>query len=420
MVTVTLMILYCQSFAQGVAISNDNSNPDASAMLDVKSTDKGMLVPRMTTAQRTAISNPANGLLVFDSTTGSFWFYSSSTWNELSETSGDFWQPSGNNISYTAGNVGIGDPSPASSLTIGNGEKFQVSGIDGDVMFTDDEATIKFPTSQVPNSPMIQMFTTGTQNANRMVLSHSPSFPLWGLEYDDTTDVFHFRSASGRKMAFELGTGDFGIGTENPAYSLDVVGRSRIKSDGTSFLPGIWFSAQDNEFDRAFFGMLEPDSTIGIFSQHLNKFAIQFEVMREPRIGINTTTPRSEVHLIHTNFGGQNDGVRIENEGSNNYKWNLYTSNSTGQFEFYFEGIKKATIDDASGAYTAVSDERVKTNIGDLPDVLPSVMNLKPKTYQFIEDKDKKLYSGFLAQELEEVFPQFVFYGGDDQVSIYR
>ncbi len=80
MVTVTLMILYCQSFAQGVAISNDNSNPDASAMLDVKSTDKGMLVPRMTTAQRTAISNPANGLLVFDSTTGSFWFYSSSTW----------------------------------------------------------------------------------------------------------------------------------------------------------------------------------------------------------------------------------------------------------------------------------------------------------------------------------------------------
>ncbi len=203
---------------------------------------------------------------------------------------------------------------------------------------------------------------------------------------------------------------------ENPAYSLDVVGRSRIKSDGTSFLPGIWFSAQDNEFDRAFFGMLRTRFHHRNFSQHLNKFAIQFEVMREPRIGINTTTPRSEVYLIHTNFGGQNDGVRIENEGSNNYKWNLYTSNSTGQFEFYFEGIKKATIDDASGAYTAVSDERVKTNIGDLPDVLPSVMNLKPKTYQFIEDKDKKLYSGFLAQELEEVFPQFVFYGGDDQV----
>lgn len=51
-----------------------------------------------------------------------------------------------------------------------------------------------------------------------------------------------------------------------------------------------------------------------------------------------------------------------------------------------------------------------------MTDVLPSVMNLRPKTYQFTEDKDKKHYSGFLAQDLEKVFPQFVFYGGDDQV----
>jgi hypothetical protein len=416
MVTVTLMILYCQSFAQGVAISNDNSNPDASAMLDVKSTDKGMLVPRMTTAQRTAISNPANGLLVFDSTTGSFWFFNSGNWTELTGGTPGPWVPSGSNISYTAGNVGIGDDSPASSLTVGNGDKFQVSGTDGDVTFTDDEASIKFPPSLVPNSPMIHLFSSGTLNADRMVFSHSPSFPLWGLEYDDTTDVFYFRSSSARKMAFELSSGDFGIGTENPALPFDMVGRARIQSDGTTSLPGIWFSAQDNDFDRAFFGMLEPDSTIGIFSQHLNKFAIQFEVMREPRIGVNTVTPRSEVHLIHTNFGGQNDGLRIENEGTNYERWNLYTSNATGQFEFYSNGLKRATIDDASGAYTAVSDERVKTNIGEMPDVLSSVISLKPKTYQFIEDKDKKLYSGFLAQELEKVFPQFVFYGGDDQV----
>ena len=399
-----------------VAINSDNSSPDPSSMLDVKSTDKGMLVPRMTTAQRTAISTPANGLLVFDSTTGTFWFFNSGSWQQLIGQGPNSWIPSGSNIYYTAGNVGIGDATPSSALTVGNGGKFQVSGTDGDVTFTDDEASIKFPNTLAPNSPMIRMFTSGTQNADRMVLSHSLLYPTWGLEYDDTTDAFHFRASTGRKMTFELGTGDFGIGTEDPAFSLDMVGRGRIQSDGSSALPGLWFSAQDNDFDRAFFGMLEPDSTIGIFSQHMNKFAIQFEIMREPRIGINTTTPRSEVHLIHTNFGGNNDGVRIQNEGTNAYYWNLYTSNSTGQFEFYSNGIKRATIDDISGAYTAISDERVKTNIGEMPTVLPSVMNLQPKTYQFIEDKDKKLYSGFLAQELEKVFPQFVFYGGDDQV----
>jgi hypothetical protein len=59
-----------------------HTNPDASAMLDIQSTAKGVLIPRMTTVQRTAISAPATGLLVFDTTTQSFWFYTSS-WQEL-------------------------------------------------------------------------------------------------------------------------------------------------------------------------------------------------------------------------------------------------------------------------------------------------------------------------------------------------
>jgi len=53
--------------AQNVAITDDDTyNADSSAMLDVKSISKGMLVPRMTTIQRQLINNPATGLLVFD------------------------------------------------------------------------------------------------------------------------------------------------------------------------------------------------------------------------------------------------------------------------------------------------------------------------------------------------------------------
>lgn len=69
--------------AQNVGINASGSNPDASAMLDVVSTTKGMLIPRMTTAQRNAIVSPATGLLVFDSSVGSFWFYNGSAWSEL-------------------------------------------------------------------------------------------------------------------------------------------------------------------------------------------------------------------------------------------------------------------------------------------------------------------------------------------------
>lgn len=60
--------------AQNVGINGDASTPDNSAMLDVKSTSKGMLVPRMTAAQKNTISSPATGLLVFQ-TDSAYGFY---------------------------------------------------------------------------------------------------------------------------------------------------------------------------------------------------------------------------------------------------------------------------------------------------------------------------------------------------------
>ena len=80
---ISSILLFTLNIKAQVGINTDSSNPDASAMLDIKSTDKGVLVPRLTSTQRTAISNPANGLLVFDITTSSFWFYKSMVWEEL-------------------------------------------------------------------------------------------------------------------------------------------------------------------------------------------------------------------------------------------------------------------------------------------------------------------------------------------------
>ena len=70
------------SFSTSAQVGIGTTNPDTSSMLDIQSTTTGVLIPRMTTAQRTAISSPANGLLVFDTTTNSFWFYTTN-WNEL-------------------------------------------------------------------------------------------------------------------------------------------------------------------------------------------------------------------------------------------------------------------------------------------------------------------------------------------------
>ena len=76
--------IFGQAVHAQVGINTDNSSPDPSAMLDIKSTDKGMLIPRMNTDQREAISNPAAGLLVYDTDESGFFYYTGTVWQFLS------------------------------------------------------------------------------------------------------------------------------------------------------------------------------------------------------------------------------------------------------------------------------------------------------------------------------------------------
>ncbi len=85
-----IFLLPILTMAQGVAINDDDSDADPSAILDVKSTDKGMLIPRMTEAERDAINggSPATGLMIYqtDSDPG-FYYYDGSTWTALASPS---------------------------------------------------------------------------------------------------------------------------------------------------------------------------------------------------------------------------------------------------------------------------------------------------------------------------------------------
>ena len=67
LLTLLLALIVLQLSAQ-VSINIDSSQPDPSAILDVKSTARGLFVRRMTIDQIQVISNPANGLLVFCTT----------------------------------------------------------------------------------------------------------------------------------------------------------------------------------------------------------------------------------------------------------------------------------------------------------------------------------------------------------------
>ncbi len=109
-------------FSQSVAINTDGSLPDNNAILDIKSNSKGILIPRLTTLQRTSIAGPSVGLTVYDIDTYNHWVYRGDVnggWVELMNNLDKHWERTGTNIfNNNPGNIGIGTNSPAVKLAI--------------------------------------------------------------------------------------------------------------------------------------------------------------------------------------------------------------------------------------------------------------------------------------------------------------
>lgn len=86
---------------QSVGINTDGTPAHSSSILDVKSTTKGMLMPRMTSAQRAAIASPALGLLVYDTDTKTIWTYNGLAWTNLSAAASGLTLPYDNSVGVT-------------------------------------------------------------------------------------------------------------------------------------------------------------------------------------------------------------------------------------------------------------------------------------------------------------------------------
>jgi Chaperone of endosialidase/Head domain of trimeric autotransporter adhesin len=111
-------------FSQSLSVNTDGSSADASAMLDVKSGTKGILVPRLTLVQRNAVVNPATSLLIYQLDNSSGYYYNAGTpgvpdWKRVAVASENFWQQNGNHIYNTnTGYVGIGINTPLARLHV--------------------------------------------------------------------------------------------------------------------------------------------------------------------------------------------------------------------------------------------------------------------------------------------------------------
>lgn len=221
-------------FSQAVGISATSFTPDASAILEVKATDKGVLIPRMSTAQRTTIGSPATGLLVFDTNTGAFWFYGSSGWTQIggSYTAGTGISIAGNAITNT------GDTNPADDLTSGSAAGGDLSGtypnpdIAANAVGTTELANSSVTTAKISSSGAINGYVltaNGSGGANWL----TPAFANKLQDADTDTKIQVEESPDEDIIRFDVG------GTENMVLRKNTSGMARLEllnASGNTFV----------------------------------------------------------------------------------------------------------------------------------------------------------------------------------------
>ncbi|TAF33323.1 MAG: hypothetical protein EAZ67_07505 [Cytophagales bacterium] len=201
----TLSLLVFQAQAQGVAINSDNSLPASSAILDVKSTEKGVLVPRMTAAQRGAIATPVTGLLVYqtDAVAG-FYFYEAG-WKLLgSDNLGN--HTATTNLNMAANNINNANNLTATGVaTLGVNAYPTTPGTSGQVLTTNGAGVLGW-SSAIGNSTQLQVSTTTAQ-----------TFPIASASFPDiVATVVDFGTATISPTA--------GIGTWDSTTDTYTVG----------------------------------------------------------------------------------------------------------------------------------------------------------------------------------------------------
>ncbi len=200
-----------------VGINDNNSSPEASAMLDIYSTTKGLLVPRVAltgTGSAYPVISPAISLLVYNTATTSdvmpgYYYWDGSKWLSMVSDASSYWSKSGNNIyNNNSGNVGIGTGSPASLLSVGASSPFQVSST-GDLVKIRG-VTYSWPTS-VTNNYYLKTTAAGVLSwaavaAVPSLTSGSVVFSGGSTTLSQDNTNFYWDNTSGKKT--------LGIGTK--------------------------------------------------------------------------------------------------------------------------------------------------------------------------------------------------------------
>lgn len=298
--TITLSLSYSYTLhAQSFSINTDGSEADTSAMLDIKSITKGLLVPRMTKPQRNAIYQPATGLMIYQTGPDSagFHYYNGSSWNWFA-TATSSWNTTGNaGISAATQFLGTTDNNPLVFRT-GNTERMRLT--------TNNELGIGTTT---PNSTYgfakVEIASEGFLAPTDLLIRNAAS----NAGYAPGLVFQHARGTLAAPLA--VVNGDYAAALNVYAY------------DGTNYQlsQGIDFYT-----DGAVSGGIAPGRITFSTMNTSGVYSARMTIKNDGKIGINNTSPSSSLQVsgsfavnVTLGLGGGASGTPVQISSQNAY-----------------------------------------------------------------------------------------------------
>lgn len=243
-----LILIYISGTAQSVGIGTSAFTPDLSAQLEIQSTAKGVLIPRLNTTQMTGIASPAQGLLVYNSERGQLFYYEAGAWKAVALTDDvdNTWTRNGSSIyKNNSGSVGVGTTNPSSLFHVRRG-----SGAGGVLPFGTAAATIE-------NSGNVALSLLSPDASNSSIHFGLNSDNFAGAITFNSAFVpkgFDFRTKAGVANMVLDSLGRVGIGDLSPSSKLDVKSTANFNlsnfNGGNQMFVGIY----ENDLYRGYWG----------------------------------------------------------------------------------------------------------------------------------------------------------------------
>jgi hypothetical protein len=320
----TIVFCFQYSWTQGVGVNTDGSAPDASALLDIKASDKGLLVPRINLTDVTSaspVTTPATGLLVYNtnasvvggSGTG-FYYWNGSQWVRLDVSNSGDWRLTGN--SGTSPSTNFLGTTDAQDLVIRTNNLERVRILSGGNIGIGTSSPLNLLHVAGAANTTLARFTVPSGWGQIIVASGSTIVDLGATSSEvfmgsNSNHPLLFRTNATERARITI-DGDMGLGTTTPTHRLHVNGAVRAESgflanDGTAGVPAYRFTSDTDV------GMFRPAANqIGFALDGIEKVRINGSAA-DALVGINNNSPSAPLDFVRTTSNSMLVGTNYGN-----------------------------------------------------------------------------------------------------------